>query len=276
MIESQYPEQPIIGATFFDLFRDFRNFLDYPRRDIAQERLSLNRFGQIVGLHYAILISVMIVMGIFSTAIGIDKLDHSIDDLMSNSSMWYFMFLLVLVAPVLEEIFFRFPLKYRRGTIFILTCIITLLTYYISASYLPDMNELIPSENLTELEASGTQLNLPALMLACCTFLLGSLCIFILSLSKEWLHDSSEFISRLFPYVFFLTAVFFGFVHFTNFSGEINWFWIPVLVLPQLVMGLLLGYIRLRYGMWSNILLHAVNNLLPAVIMLSASHVGTG
>ena len=68
----------------------------------------------------------------------------------------------------------------------------------------------------------------------------------------------------------------FGYVHFTNFSGDMKWFWIPFLILPQFVMGLVMGYSRLRFGMLSNIMLHAVNNLVPGLIILATAGMGGG
>ena len=265
-----------MSDTFSGLFRDFRSFLEYPQRDILREKISFGRFGQIVGLHYLILISVVLIMSALSGIIGIDQLEHSVEDLLADSSMMWFLFLLVIAAPVLEEIFFRYPLRFKRGSLFILTFIASLLAYYIGTSYLPDMNDLIPAENLSELEATGQEVNLGAVMLAMVTFTLGLIGIFIVSLSKELLNWSSGFVKSLFPYIFFLTAMIFGFVHFANFAGDMKWFWIPILVLPQFGMGLLLGYIRLRYGMISNILLHAVNNLVPAVFMLTVSQMRIG
>ena len=52
---------------------------------------------------------------------------------------------------------------------------------------------------------------------------------------------------------------------------EIDIFWLTVLmfgslaillplVLPQFILGMLLGYVRVRIGLWSAILLHAAHN----------------
>jgi|GEM_PF-494029 len=256
-----------MSASLTDLLHDFYTFLQHPTRPNLTERMSFRRFGHIVGLHYMLLIPVMIVMSILSGLIGLESLDHSIDDLMADSSLLWFGFMLIIAAPVLEELLFRFPLRYRRGSVFIAVSILSLLIYYAASYFLPSMKEVIPAENLATLDEIGADLHLSALLLAFLTFSVGMLIIFTLSLSKQLLDQSSHYIETLFPHIFFMTAMIFGFVHISNFSGDMHWYAVPVLVLPQFTMGLLLGYIRLRYGMLSNILLHAVNNFIPAVML---------
>ncbi len=256
--------------SFSTLLGDFYTFLQYPRRDIIRERMSFSRFGQIVGLHYLILIPVMVIMSVLSGLIGLEDLDHSIDDLMADSSMLWFAFLLVIAAPVLEELLFRFPLRYRRGSIFILIFIATVFSYYIGSAQLPPMHELLPAESVSEMEQMGSDISVSALLLAFMTFSLGAFILLLLSFSKSLLAQSSGYIRAIYPHIFFLTAMIFGFVHISNFSGDVQWYAIPILVLPQASMGLLLGYIRLRYGMLSNILLHAVNNFVPAVLLIGS------
>jgi len=50
-------------------------------------------------------------------------------------------------------------------------------------------------------------------------------------------------------------------VHVFNYAGDNPATLLPF-VLPQLVGGLIWGYARIRYGWWSNILMHMAYNLL--------------
>ena len=43
------------------------------------------------------------------------------------------------------------------------------------------------------------------------------------------------------------------------------------LVLPQLVTGTMLGYLRVHYGLWASIMLHALNNGAFISLVLLAS-----
>jgi membrane protease YdiL (CAAX protease family) len=52
----------------------------------------------------------------------------------------------------------------------------------------------------------------------------------------------------------------FGFVHVFNYAGDNPAALLPF-ILPQLVGGVIWGYARIRYGWWSNIVMHMGYNL---------------
>lgn len=74
-----------------------------------------------------------------------------------------------------------------------------------------------------------------------------------------------------FKWIFYTSAVLFALVHITNFESSTTVYLLtPLLVLPQLILGLLLGYIRVRLGLHWSMLLHACYNgilFLPVVIL---------
>ncbi|WP_075344419.1 CPBP family intramembrane glutamic endopeptidase [Tenacibaculum agarivorans] len=64
-----------------------------------------------------------------------------------------------------------------------------------------------------------------------------------------------------FRILFYLFAVFFGFVHITNFELTPNVLLLsPILVAPQVILGGYLGFIRVRFGLQWSIVLHATYN----------------
>lgn len=69
--------------------------------------------------------------------------------------------------------------------------------------------------------------------------------------------------SKFFPHIFYGTTLLFAFYHILNFeiTSTIVLF-SPVLVAPQLAVGLLLGFIRVRLGLSWAILLHAAYNFI--------------
>lgn len=65
-----------------------------------------------------------------------------------------------------------------------------------------------------------------------------------------------------FKYVFYTLTLIFGFYHITNFEISPTIILLaPILVSPQLIIGVILGYIRVRFGLWWSIALHAIYNL---------------
>lgn len=72
---------------------------------------------------------------------------------------------------------------------------------------------------------------------------------------------------KTFKIAFYVFAFIFGYVHITNFELTDNvWILSPLLVLPQIILGLYLGFIRVRFGLVWSILLHALYNLIVSVI----------
>ncbi|WP_299103775.1 CPBP family intramembrane glutamic endopeptidase [uncultured Tenacibaculum sp.] len=66
---------------------------------------------------------------------------------------------------------------------------------------------------------------------------------------------------KSFKIAFYFFAVIFGLVHITNFTMTTNVLLLaPILVLPQIVLGCYLGFIRVKFGLGWSMLLHACYN----------------
>ena len=64
-----------------------------------------------------------------------------------------------------------------------------------------------------------------------------------------------------FKYLFYVSALLFGWVHIFNFEfTSSHYVFIPIITLPQTVLGLVLGFIRIRYGFWYGVMLHFLYN----------------
>jgi len=73
---------------------------------------------------------------------------------------------------------------------------------------------------------------------------------------------------RGFPWVFHLTSVAFAAVHLYNFNLHQTPLWLlPLLVLPQWLTGLVLGWHRVRLGIGASILLHGIFNGGPLLVV---------
>lgn len=71
-----------------------------------------------------------------------------------------------------------------------------------------------------------------------------------------------------FPWVFHLSSLAFSAVHLYNFNlGQTPLWLLPLLVLPQWVTGMVLGWLRVRRGIGASILLHAVFNGGPLLLV---------
>lgn len=76
---------------------------------------------------------------------------------------------------------------------------------------------------------------------------------------------------QCFPWAFHLSSLVFSAVHLYNFNLGHTPFWLlPLLVLPQWVTGMVLGWVRVRRGIGASILLHGVFNGGPLLLVFLA------
>lgn len=75
---------------------------------------------------------------------------------------------------------------------------------------------------------------------------------------------------KYFGFFFYLLAILFGYIHITNFEISQNILLVsPILVLPQILLGGYLGFIRVRFGLIWSIALHAsYNGILVSISLL--------
>lgn len=70
-------------------------------------------------------------------------------------------------------------------------------------------------------------------------------------------------------YIFYFSSIAFAFVHLSNFDlNSIILITIPILILPQFVLGLFIGYLRVRFSFILGFLFHSIHNLIFIVITL--------
>ena len=158
-------------------------------------------------------------------------------------------FAVILVAPVSEEILFRSWLSGRPR-------------YLIAFPIL-----LVAGLIAVMLAANNTGENAEASVgLAIIAGALVSLILF----GVLWRRPPMCWFRTLFPAMFWLSTIAFACIHLANFS-EGNWMTLLPLVLPQFILGALLGYLRVNYGLWTAIALHMIHNGLIISIVLAAT-----
>ncbi len=144
------------------------------------------------------------------------------------------------IGPVVEEILFRSWLKVKKGIVVLLLLVIFLLSlkFFLHTKYIPGF--------------IGSAVFLGILLLY---FLYG-------------LENINLFVTKHFKILFYGSALAFGLLHATNFTGN-PWIILafsPVLGSPQILLGFLLGYIRMENGLAYSILFHVVINLIALVL----------
>ena len=149
----------------------------------------------------------------------------------------------VIFAPITEEVIFRSLLRFKK--INIILFIITLTAYVaIAAFHFKTLNVILA------------------------LFILIS---FIILLTTIPTSKIESFISSKFKYFFYGTSLIFGLLHIFNFTGNLYLMlaFLIILTAPQIVGGLILGYIRMNYGLVYSILFHITGN---GFIIILLSH----
>lgn len=69
--------------------------------------------------------------------------------------------------------------------------------------------------------------------------------------------------TKRYKFIFYFSAVVFGMVHLTNFEFSYTILLLsPLLVAPQIILGLIIGYLRVRDGFITGFLMHGLHNAL--------------
>lgn len=143
---------------------------------------------------------------------------------------------ITILAPLLEECIFRYQLK-NWYVAFLCWAVLLSFLYY----------KVFPNQSLITAAIFFT---------ACCV-------PFYFKTRKT---IRFQFIKSVFKYHFYLTALVFGLVHISNYNQPLQYGWaVILLVLPQLFIGFILGYVRMRFGLKNAMIFHATYNLIPAL-----------
>ena len=79
---------------------------------------------------------------------------------------------------------------------------------------------------------------------------------------------------KRYKFIFYFSAIIFGLIHISNFEFSYTILLLsPILVAPQIILGLFIGYLRVRIGFVSGLLLHSLHNAffigIPLFFMLN-------
>jgi hypothetical protein len=151
-----------------------------------------------------------------------------------------FIVYLILLAPVLEETVYRLPLKYSASA---LTIAFGFLFYYL----------LSKSLGLSVFNTSFYPFSRLAF-----TGLFALLLWLLLTTPSVGQYVQNAWTGNLKSIVYFFTIVF-AWSHIYMYHED-YFFLAPLLTLPQFILGLSCAYMRLNYGFWYGVTLHALYN----------------
>jgi hypothetical protein len=222
---------------------------------IATELRSKSFFSKIYLLVRVISIAVLssLLLSLIIVFIGTktNALDqHAVADLVENSNPLFTLFFAAFLAPILEETAFRLWHTTKRIPLGLGTG--TFIFFYLT-SFFPDAI----SELSNRLFSQELMLIVTAILvwLVC---ILG--CIGLLSIPKIYTFVKHQ-LDTNFRLYFYLAAFLFASLHITNYKPSLTVFVLmPILILPQFLGGIMLGWLRTNLGILWSILGHALYN----------------
>ena len=213
-------------------------FVRRPRLPAAREAFggrAMAEVGQLLALVIAFDFALVVGLSWLSTRLGVKTPDF--EELRKFGPV---LTLLVgaLALPIVEEIVFRGWLSGRRR---MLVAVAVLVGF-------------IASLAMARLTVGPAPFKTMAVLLLA-WLVVGSVLI--------WKTKGSTplWFARVFPVLYFASALLFGLAHISNYDMSRPWVLLPF-VLPQAIAGLIFGFARVRYGMWANIALHGLSNAL--------------
>ena len=231
-----------LWATAASEWRGFARFLRNPTLpDRAQVSLtgSARALPPLFALDMALMVVVLGAIGV-AMALGLKLPDHMLNDLKLTPALVGF---IVIGAPIAEEILFRGWLSGRPGHVLAVL--------------------LLLAGGAALIVADGPVVKLAGSAVA--VVLAG---IALVSLRGR---AALPWFQRHFRWFYYASALSFAGMHLTNFSsGGLSLTLLP-LVLPQLVLGLILGYLRVNRGLLTGAALHMLHNAVFAGLMLAGA-----
>ncbi len=160
---------------------------------------------------------------------------------LNGHSILYAIFTVSVFPSILEEFIFRYYLRYVWASYIYLLINIFLI---------------ISSLLLLKLD---NKINIILLIVSLLIFV-----IYSISGNIKYKHEKlKKFLSRNFGWFFYISAIAFGLLHLINYNFKNHVIIVPaILIIPQIIGGVLLNYSRIKYGIFSSILLHFANNFL--------------
>jgi len=217
---------------------------------------------------WALFLFIVFVIGLiinaFLSIFEYDEQQHAVVDLLLNQPIYLVLLLSLIWAPVAEELSFRMGMKYSAFRFSFATAFILIIIFGIVTEVWSGFANLFPEWLFAITEIWGI------ISFILFILIIGLLLGFIF---KKWINSKKieAFYLKRFVYIFYGSALLFALLHLFNFLDfKQIWFLAPLLILPQFILGLILGFVRMKFGLAWAIANHLIHNavLVTPVILI--------
>lgn len=221
-------------------FSAFSAFLTNPQYQYEQQSFGnkLKQFFTLYGFNLIAVFFVMLLIALTEVILPEGFMDENkVSEFIDTMPVWVVFLMAAIAAPVWEELVFRFPLKYREVTINIFVGLLLVIALGAAVYNTTLIGKIIFIS------------------------IIVALAILYSVFSKRILRFLQDIWQNKFPVVFYCFTLAFALIHLRNYpSGWTTVLLFPILVLPQFVIGLFMGYVRIKLGIGWSIAFHALHN----------------
>lgn len=236
------------------LLYKFFKFLRRPEYEIHSksghfQKLTTNL--RLFSILYFFVILLGFTINIALSLVNFQDQDHAVVDFVSTASPMVVIIVSAILAPLMEEITFRLGLKFSlRRLALSLSFGVVMLAGMIFTSFIAEIGVLL-----------GAYVIL--------FFVIYQILKYISAVTIDNIYK------KHFGLLFYFSAVTFGLIHIQNYTDlSKSWFLLPLLILPQLLAGLIFGYVRVKLGFTYALFTHIFYNSLTLFPVLLFSSVG--
>lgn len=235
----------VARAGWRDSWRGLFAFLARPRlpeRTLPFGRAAISQVAALLALDWATSIGFLILY-VAAEKAGVHLPKPSFD--LKNAALGLAL-LVALGAPLLEEFIFRWWLRGKPFQVALALVPWLLIATILVGRYL-------------DLGRAG--------IIALFAGAVGAIALLLVLASKR--RETPGWYRRAFPFAFWLTTIAFALAHLSNYQTALSTL-LLLMVIPQFIGGMIMGYARVTYGMWANLSLHIARNSLAMTMVLLA------
>jgi hypothetical protein len=227
------------------LLKKLYNFIIYPILDTVtilnwKQKLKHTLFFYVFSLILSVFFVLLIKFFFNLNNVGISQIKE-------EWSLLKLLFIGSLILPILEEIVFRLPLKFKPINISI--SFFFLIYAFISKVFF---------------NVGYLTINFNVIIIMFFSLFFGFLIYFFMLKNFDYFNT---FWNKNFRWIYYFSVFSFGLLHIGNFQiDKLSFIILPLLVLPQLTSGFIAGYLRIKYGFIYCCFFHIVNNFISLMI----------
>lgn len=213
---------------------------------------SLWYLAQIRSIFYVIVLLYILIISFFFPDLINDLQPKKLQEFVLWEPLYYVVLLTVILGPLVEELLFRAWLKWWWRNISRLLWAIL----FAGVKYILHINWI----QFADVSQAIRSLIGYAIYVLCVILVFHSFKPFFPSLSR--IHRKYA------HFIFWLSAICFGLVHIGNYEFVGINYWVIAMIVPQIILWIMLWFVRLRAGLWTSIGVHMFHNTIQIIPIL--------